>query len=145
MAVQAEATDNYLLRAQRYAVAVAAEEDEPFVARAIDFGGVVGVGGSPEEAEADLRAALADMIEHMEDLGQPVPEPLSSYSGTFSVRVPRSLHVALVQRAKAEGISINAEVTYLLTQALRDYSSGVSASPPLSERAASNAASALRT
>ena len=144
MAVEAQ-MDSYLARAQRYAVSVGSEDEEPFVARAIDFAGVVGVGDSAEEAEADLRAALADMIEHLEGLGQPVPEPLSSYSGTFSVRVPRSLHVALVRRAKAEGISINAEVTYLLTQALRDYGQSASSSASPAGREASSGASASRT
>lgn len=118
MATMQAETDAALARAKQYAAMVVAGADDAFVARAIDFPGAVGAGDTPEEAEAELLKALADMIEHLERLGQPVPEPLSRYSGTFSVRLPRSLHMALVQRAKAEGISINAEVSLLLTQAI---------------------------
>jgi len=113
-----EGLSAYAERALRYAAVVVPGEDDPFMAHAIDFPGVVGAGDSPQEAETELRRGLSSMIEHLELLGRPIPEPLSQYSGSFSVRVPRSLHMALVQRARAEGVSVNAEVTMLLTQAL---------------------------
>ena len=34
------------------------------------------------------------------------PEP-KEYSGKFNVRIPRSLHAALVSEAEAEGVSLN--------------------------------------
>jgi antitoxin HicB len=120
-----EVADSYLARARRYAAVVVPGAEDPFVARAVDFPGVVGAGDTPEEAEAELHNGLADMIEHLEALGRAVPEPLSTYSGTFSVRVPKSLHMALVQRARAEGVSVNAEVTLLLSQALGGRLAGV--------------------
>lgn len=39
-----------------------------------------------------------------------------SYSGKFTVRLPRSLHQALVDRAEKEGVSLNLFVTNALSR-----------------------------
>ncbi|MBY0358128.1 MAG: type II toxin-antitoxin system HicB family antitoxin [Candidatus Obscuribacterales bacterium] len=39
-----------------------------------------------------------------------------SYSGKFTVRLPRSLHQALVDRAEREGVSLNLFVTNALSR-----------------------------
>lgn len=57
-----------------------------------------------------IEIALADQL--------PIPEPVrggSDYSGKFVVRVPRSLHQELVQKARAENVSLNQLATYLLS------------------------------
>jgi antitoxin HicB len=38
------------------------------------------------------------------------------YSGKFTVRLPRSLHQALVDRAEREGVSLNLFVTNALSR-----------------------------
>ena len=50
------------------------------------------------------------------DQGMPIPEPVtqSEYSGKFVVRLPKSLHRGLAERARREGMSLNAWVNYLL-------------------------------
>jgi predicted RNase H-like HicB family nuclease len=110
--------DLYLCRAHEYTVVVVPRQEGRFLATATDFPGVMGDGETPADAERDCRSALADMMEHLEVLGRPVPEPMSRYSGQFQVRVPRTVHMALVQRAQAEGVSLNALVHQFLVQGL---------------------------
>jgi predicted HicB family RNase H-like nuclease len=43
-------------------------------------------------------------------------EHYMSYSGKFTVRLPRSLHQALVDRAEREGVSLNLFVTNALSR-----------------------------
>lgn len=43
-------------------------------------------------------------------------EDFSDYSGKFTVRLPRSLHQALVDRAEKEGVSLNLFVTNALSR-----------------------------
>ena len=57
-----------------------------------------------------IEIALADQV--------PIPEPVrggAEYSGKFVVRVPKSLHQELVQKARAENVSLNQLATYLLS------------------------------
>ena len=57
-----------------------------------------------------LAAALEDRYE--------IPEPTSDdeYSGQFKLRLPKSLHRALAENSKREGISMNQYCLYLLTK-----------------------------
>lgn len=45
-----------------------------------------------------------------------IPEPSRelSYSGKFLMRVPKRLHAEMVRAAKAQGVSLNQYVLYLL-------------------------------
>jgi len=49
--------------------------------------------------------------------GIPIPEPshIGDYSGQFKLRMPKSLHKTLTERARAEGISMNQYCLYLLS------------------------------
>ena len=49
--------------------------------------------------------------------GIPIPEPsdLSEFSGQFKLRIPKSLHKALADRSRQEGISMNQYCLYLLS------------------------------
>lgn len=44
------------------------------------------------------------------------PESLENYSGQFKLRIPRSLHRALAEHSKREGISMNQYCLYLLSK-----------------------------
>jgi predicted RNase H-like HicB family nuclease len=111
--------ETYLAQARRYtAVVVPDEEEGLFVARAADFPGAIGAGTTRDEAAEELVNGIAAMLEHAAKLDLAVPAPMRDYTGAVSVRLPKSLHVALAQRADAEGLSVNATVTYLLTRAL---------------------------
>ena len=76
---------------------------------------------SGETAEAALKNAqdckrewLAAALED----GYEIPEPMSDdeYSGQFKLRLPKSLHRALAENSKREGISMNQYCLYLLTK-----------------------------
>ena len=59
-----------------------------------------------------LETALADNV----FIAEPDQEAdLSSYSGQFKLRVPKSLHRSLSANAKKEGISMNQYCVYLLS------------------------------
>jgi len=45
----------------------------------------------------------------------PLPSTDKKYSGKFSLRIPPSLHERLVEQADAEGVSLNAYCTHLLS------------------------------
>ncbi|MCR4710753.1 MAG: type II toxin-antitoxin system HicB family antitoxin [Clostridia bacterium] len=93
-------------------------EEGGFVVRFPDLPGCLTIGNDLHEAlnqaedakRAWLTAALEDGVEIHE------PESLNTYSGQFKLRLPRSLHRALAEHAKAEGISMNQYCLYLLSQ-----------------------------
>ena len=69
------------------------------------------VAANAEDAKREwIQAAMEDSIE--------IPEPVSDaeYSGQFKLRIPKSLHRALAQRSREEGISMNQYCLYLLTK-----------------------------
>lgn len=64
-------------------------------------------GETPEEALANLDDAKKCWIETNLELGHPVPEPgLDNFSGQLRLRMPRSLHRALSEKAKDERVSL---------------------------------------
>jgi predicted RNase H-like HicB family nuclease len=83
-----------------------------------DLPGCITTGETIEEAlenaedakKAWLTAALEDGIRINE------PGSLEQYSGQFKLRIPKSLHRDLAERAKEEGISMNQYCLYLLSQ-----------------------------
>lgn len=89
-------------------------------ARVEELDGCMSQGVTPEEAVAGVRDAIAAWISvELEDgnaIPGPRPEPQSS--GRFLVRTPRSLHEALVEEARREGVSLNQFVTAALSAAV---------------------------
>jgi antitoxin HicB len=101
-----------------YEVTIIPEEDGYFAARFPDFPGIVTGGDSPEEALRNAREALTATLETMRARKIPRPVPKHRFSGQFNLRVPRSLHRALVHTAAEEGVSLNALVSHLLNSAV---------------------------
>lgn len=77
-------------------------------------------GKNPEEALSRLRNVFDDWQEAMLEEGWEIPAPLAAreFSGKFVLRIPRSLHKRLSERAKEEGVSLNQETVYCLTRGL---------------------------
>ncbi len=90
-----------------------------FAVRFPDFPGIVTGGYSVEEALKNAQEALEITMETMKKHKVPLPEPKTRFSGQFNVRVPRDLHRQLVRKAEEEGVSLNALVTYLLSQSIK--------------------------
>lgn len=50
-----------------------------------------------------------------EGISIPEPNSIENYSGQFKLRIPKSLHKALAERSRSEGISMNQYCMYLLS------------------------------
>lgn len=100
----------------RYEIDIVPNEHGGYYARIPDFPTIFTGGQTPEEAMRNALEAIALMIEEYEERGQPVPVPMANYSGTFNVRLPRTLHRELVRRAEQQGVSLNSLVNLLLVQ-----------------------------
>lgn len=76
-----------------------------------DLKGCCGGGSTIEEAIADAQenkeAYIADLIEEGKKLPVPTTKDDSQYSGKFTVRMSKSLHRKVAERADAEQISMN--------------------------------------
>jgi predicted RNase H-like HicB family nuclease len=103
--------------ANRYEIDIVPNEHGGFHARVPDFPTIFTGGSTPEEAMRNALEAIDLMIEEYRDRELPVPEPLHSFSGQFNVRLPRALHRELVRHAESQGVSLNALVNFLLSQA----------------------------
>ena len=83
---------------------------EGFLAEAPDLPGCQSAGETEIEALENLREAMAAWFESTLEHGDVLPEP-SGPSGTFNgrvlVRMPKSLHRRLAERAAEEGVSLN--------------------------------------
>jgi antitoxin HicB len=76
-----------------------------------DLPGCISDGATINEAIANGADALASWIATAVEFGDTVPPPSvtadEAYSGRWNLRVPKSLHRRLAERAKAEGVSLN--------------------------------------
>jgi predicted RNase H-like HicB family nuclease len=96
------------------------DEDGAYVASCPEFPGVVAHGDTPEEAVTEARVALEAAIEMYEEEGRELPAArgLLEHSGQFRLRVPKTLHAQLVQRADEEDISLNSYITTVIAAAV---------------------------
>ena len=109
-----------------YRIVVQGEPVEGYLAVVPELPGCVTAGQTPEEAMALLREAMRAWLESVLVDGLPAPEPAPQilatpgqrYSGKFVLRVPKSLHRRLAQRARAEGVSLNQLVLAYVSQGL---------------------------
>lgn len=79
--------------------------------------GCMSDGETIEEAVRNLNDAKKGWIETCLALGREVPEPKAdAFSGQLRVRMPKSLHRALTEKAKEENISLNQFIVYQLAR-----------------------------
>lgn len=78
-----------------------------------DLPGCMSDGETMREAVENVQDAITSWIEAAEALGRPVPRPGSSV-GQWRQRVPASLHMALKDMARREGVSLNMLVANIL-------------------------------
>ena len=100
---------------------LAADEGGGYLIEFPDLPGCMADGATVEEALREGADALRSWVETMRELGRPVPPPPmgDTVSGDRQLmRVPRSLHRRLAERAEAEGVSPDALAASLLDQSL---------------------------
>lgn len=84
-----------------------------------DLPGCVSQGETLQEALEMVEDAKLCWIADALEKGEEVPEPLDeSYSGRILVRTPKSLHRALAEKAREEGVSLNQYIIYQLSRSL---------------------------
>ncbi|MFZ5899545.1 MAG: toxin-antitoxin system HicB family antitoxin [Bacillota bacterium] len=77
-------------------------------------------GETIEDAVSNLSDAKKAWLETSLSLGRTIPEPSAtgSYSGQLRVRMPRSLHKMLAEKAKEENVSLNQLIIYHLAHSV---------------------------
>ncbi len=93
-------------------------EEGGYVAAYPELPGCLTVGETMAEAVKNAEDAKAAWLEAAIEDGIVINEPQSTekYSGQFKLRLPKSLHKALAEHAKLEGISMNQYCLYLLAK-----------------------------
>ncbi len=74
-------------------------------------------GSTPEEALRDIEDAKREWLKSNLDDGLPIPEP-AKFSGQYHLRMPPSLHEALVRKSEIEDISLNQYILITLARAV---------------------------
>ncbi len=103
-----------------YTIQLRQYQDGTFYADVAELPGCMTEADTAEEALRLIRDAMAGWLEVALAEGLPIPEPAAEaeYSGRFLVRLPKSLHRDLAQRAQAEGASLNQFVVVTLGRAV---------------------------
>lgn len=100
-----------------YRVVIYPSPEGGYVAEVPDLPGCLTQGETIEElmemVEDAKRCWIADALERGEEVPKPVDE---SYSGRILVRAPKSLHRALAEKAREEGVSLNQYIVYQLSR-----------------------------
>lgn len=93
-------------------------EEGGFAVSYPELPGCISCGETVEAAVANALDAKKAWLEAAIEDGVAIREPdsLDGYSGQFKLRIPRSLHRALAERSKREGISMNQYCVYLLSK-----------------------------
>lgn len=97
----------YLRKA--YARIIIPDDEGRYAAQILEFPGCFSEGESPEEAYKNLEEAAENWIESARAQGMAIPQPFATqgYSGTISLRLPKSLHRRAAELAHRDGVSLN--------------------------------------
>ncbi len=91
--------------------------DEYWVARVIELPHCLTHAATPEEALKDIEEAKKEWIKSNLVDGLPVPEP-AKYTGQYHLRMPPTLHEALVMKSESEDVSLNQYMVTALARAV---------------------------
>src|SRR3990172_12262330 len=92
-----------------YSRVLVPDEGGGYFAQVLELPGCFADGDTVDEAMRRLDESMEAWIEVALESGKPVPEPLAlqGYSGRLVLRLPKSVHKQAVQRAQADGVSLN--------------------------------------
>jgi antitoxin HicB len=85
-----------------------------------DLSGCISDGETIEETINNGVDAVQAWLAVAKEINKVIPKPgtFENQSGKWVQRVPRSIHLRLVEKAKAEGVSLNSLVTAIIAEAL---------------------------
>lgn len=100
------------------------EEGGGYLIEFPDLPGCMSDGETIDEAILNGQDAIQAWLEAAKEMNRPIPKPgeLESQSGKWVQRVPKSIHLRLVNRAREEGVSLNTLVITMLSESLGEYS-----------------------
>ena len=80
-----------------------------YAAQVLEFPGCFAEGDTPEKAYENLEGAAESWVGSALSQGMSIPEPFASqgYSGTVSLRLPKSIHRRASEYARRDGVSLN--------------------------------------
>ena len=114
-------------------------KDKVFVVKYFDLDNVIGVGDTIEEAISEAKENLEVYLDYCKENNIIIPEPTThdelDYSGKITVRMPKSLHKLVDERAQKEGVSIN----LLINDAISQYVSNANMSDYFVKKSFKNA------
>ena len=108
-------------------------QDYPFIIRQLsqeegggyliefpDLPGCMSDGETIKETIENGYEAVSCWLQAAKETGRSIPQPgeLDKQSGKWVQRVPKSIHLRLVKKAEAEGISLNTLVISIISEAL---------------------------
>ena len=91
--------------------------DEYWVARVLELPHCMTHGATPEEAIRDIEDAKLEWLKSNIEDGLPIPEP-TQFTGQYHLRMPPSLHEALVLKSEIEDVSLNQFMITALARAV---------------------------
>ncbi len=103
-----------------YRKIITGDADEGFLIQVPDLPGCMTAGETMEEAVELLPDAMMGWLTVSLEHGDAIPEPsvTATYSGRVLVRMPKSLHRRLIERAEEEGVSANQLAVAILAKGL---------------------------
>ncbi len=104
-----------------FSVSLYLDDDGAWLAHFAELPEISAFGPTPEAALSELATAWDAMKEVYRDKGLKIPlaPARRKYSGSFNVRIDKSLHRALAIEAAKEGVSLNAIVAKKLSQSTK--------------------------
>ncbi|HHV56321.1 MAG TPA: type II toxin-antitoxin system HicB family antitoxin [Firmicutes bacterium] len=103
-----------------YKVVLHPAQEGGYVAEIPDLPGCLTQGETIEEAINMIQDAKICWLRSALEDGVEIPEPgqtLDEYSGRLNIRIPKSLHRTLAERARQERVSLNQYINYQLARA----------------------------
>ncbi|EPC4027963.1 toxin-antitoxin system HicB family antitoxin [Aeromonas salmonicida] len=114
-----------MINPEEYTISVrmeSVEGEKMYVAKIQELPDVIEYADTPEYARELALDTIATMYEICQEKGIHFPSPndvqIPEASGRFTLRLPKSVHAAAIQRAQLEGISLNQYMSNSISSAL---------------------------